>query len=70
MAALNQPPFTLLQAMELCGLPANDAEVFAREVYMDDFETCKDITDEDLYDAFKTFSGLTQAQGQIRVLPG
>jgi hypothetical protein len=70
MAALIVPPFTLLQAMERCGLPANAAAAFATEVYMDDFETCKDITDEDLHDAFKTFSGLTVAQGQIRVLPG
>ena len=43
MAALNQPPFTLLQAMEQCGLPANDAEVFAREAYMDDFDTAKQL---------------------------
>ena len=69
MAALN-PPFTLLQAIVRCGLTQSDAEVFATEVYMNDFKTCRDITDDDLYDAFKTFSGLTQAQGQIRVLPG
>ena len=69
MAALN-PPYTLLQAIVRCGLTQIDAEVFAREVYMDDFERCKDITDDDLYDDYKTFSGLTQAQGQIRVLPG
>ena len=70
MAAVPQPPFTLRQAMERCGLPANDAAAFASEVFMDDFETCKDVTDDDLLDAFKTFSGLTVAQGQIRLLPG
>ena len=61
---------TVNDAMVLCGIPAASAVTIASEVFMDDFETCKDISEDDLYDAFKTFSTLTVAQGQIRVLPG
>ena len=70
MAANNVPSFTLANAMANCGLTATEAVIFATEVFMDDFETCKDITDDDLNDSFKTFSTLTVAQGQIRMLPG
>ena len=70
MASNNVPPFTLANAMERCGLPAIEAATFATEVFMDDFMTCKDITNDNLHNSFKTFSTLTQAQGQIRVLPG
>ena len=36
---------------------------------MDDFESCKDMSNEDLADSFKTFSCMTATQGQIRIIP-
>ena len=36
---------------------------------MDEFESCKDISNEDLAECFKTFSGLTVRQGKIRLKP-
>ena len=36
---------------------------------MADFETCKDISNNNIDDALKTFSILTVAQGQIHLMP-
>ena len=47
--------YTVAQAMTDCGLSAANGASFATEVFMDDFETCKDMSDTDLSDAFKTF---------------
>ena len=55
--------------MLACGLTAADSVTFATEVFMDSFETCRDMSDADLTDAFKTFSNLSVAEGRIRLLP-
>ena len=64
MAARN-----VTHAIQLCGLNPGDVAEIASEIFMDSFESVMDISDEDLADAFKTFAGLTVAQGQIRLLP-
>ena len=64
MAARN-----VTHAINLCGLNPGDAAEIASEIFMDSFESVLDISDEDLADAFKTFAGLTVAQGKIRFLP-
>ena len=43
-AAIN----TVDQAMLACGLTAADSVTFATEVFMDSFETCRDMSDADL----------------------
>ena len=42
----------------------------ATDIFGDDFTTCMDKTFVELDSNFKTYSDLTQAQGQIRLLPG
>ena len=56
-------------AMVLCGLGEDDSETLASEIFLDDFQSVMDISETELSDSFKTLSGLTQAQGQLRVLP-
>ena len=64
------PSYTVLLDMNACGLTrANQDQTFSTEVFMDDFENFKDTSNEDLADSFKTFSGLTETQGQIRLMP-
>ena len=46
------------------------AERLAIDLFSDDFHTCMDKTHPELDSDFKTYSDLTQAQGQIRVTPG
>ena len=41
----------------------------ATDIFGDDFTTCMDKTFVELDSDFKTYSALTQAQGQIRLLP-
>ena len=42
--------------MNACGLKiANQDQTFATKVFMDDFESCKDMSNEDLAESFKTF---------------
>ena len=41
----------------------------ATDMFSDDFTTCMDKTFVELDSDFKTYSALTQAQGQIRLLP-
>ena len=69
--------FTARQNLVACG--ANDVDSFneetsaqrlARDLFEDAFESCKDKSFEDLDSDFKTCSELTQAQGQVRLLPG
>ena len=56
--------------MNACGLTrANQDHTFTTKVYMDDFESCKDMSNEDLAEIFKTFLCLTATQGQIRLMP-
>ena len=69
-AAANVPVlYTVEDGMVACGLQAADAATIANEVFMGDFDSAYDMTDTDLADSFKTFSNLTMAQGQIRLLP-
>ena len=60
---------TVKDAMVLCGLDDDDSETIASEIFLDDFQSVMDISETELTDSFKTLSGLTQAQGQLRVLP-
>ena len=55
--------------MTACGLDLVSATSFATQIFMDYFETCKDISNDDIEDALKTFSILTVMQGQIRLMP-
>ena len=64
------PPYSLLLAINACGMTrANQDLTFVTEVYIDDFESYNDMSNADLADSFKTFSGLTATQGQIRLMP-
>ena len=49
---------------------SNAAERISSEVFSDSFNTCLDITLSNLEDIWKTYSGLTINQGQIRLRPG
>ena len=68
---------TLRQAIALCGI--NDINVvggqtraqrISSEVFGDDFEACKDKSEDELKEDLKTYSQLTVANGQIRLNPG
>ena len=62
------PQYTIVMAMNSCGLTtANQYQTFAIEAFMEYFESCKDISNEDLFECFKTLSGLTVGQVQIRL---
>ena len=76
MAALPPPPNFVLVAVRACGVPdmplfdgQGPAERITSEVFEDDFETCKTITKEDLYDNFKSYTNLTVANGRIVLNP-
>ena len=63
-------PYTVLLATNACELTReNQDKTFATDVFMYDFESCKDISNEHPAEIFKTFSGLTATQGQIRLTP-
>ena len=50
------PPYTVLLDMNACGLTrAYQDQTFATELFMDDFESCKDMSNKDLAEIFKTF---------------
>ena len=75
MAAPNS--YTVRMGMAECGV--NDIDLFndqtaaerlAEDLFGSSFETCLDKTHEELDADFKTYSELTQVQGQIRLLPG
>ena len=64
------PPYSVVFAMNSCGLnTANQNQTFATEALMDEFESCKDMSNEYLDDFLKTVSGITVGQGQIRLNP-
>ena len=54
--------------MTACVLDLSSATTFATQIFMGDFETCKDISNDNIDDALKTFSILSVAQGQIRLM--
>ena len=72
--------FTMEDALTECGVltdtnnmvfnRSNAAERISSEVFSDSFMTCLDLTFSDLEDNWKTYSGLTINQGQIRLRPG
>ena len=56
--------------MNSCGFnTANQDQTFATEAFMDEFESFKDMSNEDLAELFKTLLGLTVGQGKIRLNP-
>ena len=64
------PPYTILMAMNSCGLTtANQYQTFETDEFMDEFESCKDMSNDDLVECFKMLSGLTVGQRQIRLKP-
>ena len=69
MAAVSPVPFTVINAMTAYGLDLLYTATFATQIFMDNFETCKDISNDDIEDALKTFSILTFMPGQIRLMP-
>ena len=71
------PEFTVEEAMVECDIDDEDqfegrtaAERIASDLFQDDFKTCMDKTFEELESDLKSFSTLTQNQGQIRLTPG
>ena len=69
-AAANIPVvYTVEDGILACGLAQADATTIANEIFMGSFDSAHDMTETDLADSFKTFSTLTVAQGQIRLLP-
>jgi hypothetical protein len=73
--------FTVRDAMASCGLLDNpagpmlfngqtQAQRVAFDLFNDDFMSCMDKTFSELDQDFKTYSDLTVAQGQIRMVPG
>jgi hypothetical protein len=71
------PAFTVHDAMIACGV--NNVELYGgdtpaeritTDLFGDVYATCMDKSFEELDYEFKTYSDLTQNQGQIRLLPG
>ena len=77
MAAAQPNVFSVVDAMVQCGVD-NVAQFngetagarFANDLFGNDFVACMDKTVEELNQDFKSYSDLTQAQGQIRITPG
>ena len=71
---------TIEEALTLCGVlndtnnivfnRANAAARISSEVFSDSFTTCLDLKFTEIEDCWKTYSGLTVNQGQIRLRPG
>ena len=80
MAAIappNPPTYTVLEAVIACGVDNNAmfdgntaAERIATDLFDDSYVTAMDKTWEELDTDFKSYTDLTQNQGQIRLLPG
>ena len=70
---------TVSDALAICGVLIdtnnhivngnNAAERIAAEVFNDNFNTCVDIQFSELEDNWRTYSGLTVAEGRIRIRP-
>ena len=69
MASTAPVPFTVIKKMTACGIDLASVKISATEIFMDYFETCKDISNDDIDDKLKTFYILTVAQGQIHLMP-
>ena len=77
MAANVPPAYAVLDAIILCGVDNNavfdgdtDAERISTDLFDDSFVSVMDKTWEELDSDFKSYTDLTQLQGQIRLLPG
>ena len=55
--------------MTTCGLYIASVTTFSTQIFIDNSETCKDISNDNIYNTRKTFSILTVAQGQISLMP-
>lgn len=72
------PNHTVLEGIIRCGVSnaltpginTSPAMRIATQIFADDFASCMDMTDLQIDASMKTFTGLTQAQGQVRVMPG
>ena len=69
--------YTVREAMAECGVNDDDnfdekssAQRIASDIFSDDFSTCMDKSHKELDSDFKSYSDLTQNQGQIRISPG
>ena len=51
MAAIAPIPFAVINEMTACGLDLASATTFATQIFMDDFVTCKNISNNDIDDA-------------------
>ena len=69
MQANQNGPFTVGMAIEACGLDPIASAGLATQLFRDDFRSCKDKSNEELRDCYKTFATFTVAQGQIRLQP-
>ena len=76
MAAVLPPLYSVRDAMVAAGV--DDTDIFngqssaarlAEDLFNDEFLSCMDKSHKDLGDDFKSFSTLTQVQGQIRLIP-
>ena len=56
-------PFTLVSTMTVCSLSAQDATTFSTEIFMDDFQKCRYISNKYINDSLKNFITLPVAQG-------
>jgi len=77
MAAAAPPVFTVLDAIIACGVDNNAlfdghtaAQRIATDLFDDSYVSTMDKTWEELDIDFKSYTDLTQHQGQIRLLPG
>ena len=55
--------FNVVNDIPECGLSAQDATTFATEIFMDDFQTCREIPNKGINYPFKNFSTLSVEQG-------
>ena len=60
---------TVDKAMLAYYLAAPNNATFSTKVFMSSFNTCRDMSDADLIDAFKAFFNLSAAEVRIRLLP-
>ena len=70
-------PHNVRSALALCGVSdvvgwnnQTDAQRIASDLFDDDFRSCMDKTFSSLDEDWKTYSNVTIANGQIRLLPG
>ena len=69
--------YMVLDAMVACGIDnvamyngQTAAKCIAADIFADNFNLCMDKSMDELQQDFKSYSDLTQAQGQIRFSPG